>query len=101
DIRARHSFADHHAYTRRELANLQAEARRLNARLVTTEKDLVRLQPQPPHIEERSAGARLEGWQREMSLLILRDAASRLPGMRGETDALCVELAFDDAAAVE
>jgi tetraacyldisaccharide 4'-kinase len=43
NIRARHSFADHHVYTRGELARLQAEAHRLKARLVTTEKDLVRL----------------------------------------------------------
>lgn len=45
DIRAWHSFADHHVYTRRELAQLMAEAERLNAQLVTTEKDLLRLRP--------------------------------------------------------
>jgi tetraacyldisaccharide 4'-kinase len=43
NVRARHSFADHHVYTRGELARLEAEAHRLKARLVTTEKDLVRL----------------------------------------------------------
>jgi tetraacyldisaccharide 4'-kinase len=43
DIRAQHAFPDHHAYTRRELANLRSEARRLGARLVTTEKDMARL----------------------------------------------------------
>jgi tetraacyldisaccharide 4'-kinase len=43
DIRAWHSFADHHVYTRRELAQLIAQAQRLNAHLVTTEKDLMRL----------------------------------------------------------
>jgi tetraacyldisaccharide 4'-kinase len=43
DIRAWHSFADHHLYTRREIAQLVAEAQRLDAHLVTTEKDLMRL----------------------------------------------------------
>jgi tetraacyldisaccharide 4'-kinase len=101
DIRARHSFADHHLYTRGELARLHADARRSNAQLVTTEKDLVRLQPQPPHPEERANSARLEGWRGELRLPILRDAASRLLRMRGEIDALGVELAFDDAESVE
>lgn len=55
DICARQAFADHHTYTRRELANLHAEARRLNARLVTTEKDLIRLQSGPSHPEEVDA----------------------------------------------
>jgi tetraacyldisaccharide 4'-kinase len=50
DIRARHSFADHHAYTRRELERLQADAHRYNAQLVTTEKDLVRLPPPWPSL---------------------------------------------------
>jgi tetraacyldisaccharide 4'-kinase len=50
DIRARHSFADHHAYTRRELERLQANAHRDHARLVTTEKDLVRLPPPWPSL---------------------------------------------------
>jgi tetraacyldisaccharide 4'-kinase len=43
DIRAWHAFADHHVYTTRELAQLIAEAERLHAHLVTTEKDLMRL----------------------------------------------------------
>ena len=43
DIRAWHSFADHHVYTTRELAQLVAQAQRLDAHLVTTEKDLMRL----------------------------------------------------------
>jgi tetraacyldisaccharide 4'-kinase len=99
DISARHSFADHHVYTRGELARLQAEAHRHGARLVTTEKDLVRLLS--PHPEERSAGARLEGSQRDVSVPTLRDAASRLVGVRGDVEALGVELVFDEAAAVE
>jgi tetraacyldisaccharide 4'-kinase len=43
DVRARHAFPDHHVYGRRELIRLQTEARQHSARLVTTEKDLVRL----------------------------------------------------------
>jgi len=37
------AFADHHAYSDSELANLSARAQRLGAQLVTTEKDWVRL----------------------------------------------------------
>jgi tetraacyldisaccharide 4'-kinase len=45
DIRAQHSFPDHHAYTARELASLREQAHGVDAVLVTTEKDLLRLQP--------------------------------------------------------
>jgi tetraacyldisaccharide 4'-kinase len=38
-------FADHHRYSRAELMSLQHEALRLDAKLVTTEKDMMRLQP--------------------------------------------------------
>ncbi len=37
------SFADHHVFTDQEAADLLADAQRLGATLVTTEKDLVRL----------------------------------------------------------
>lgn len=40
---ARHAFADHHRYPRRELERLAAEAEAAGALLVTTEKDWVRL----------------------------------------------------------
>lgn len=40
---SRHSFPDHHPFTERELARLAGEAERANARLVTTEKDLIRV----------------------------------------------------------
>lgn len=40
------AFADHHRYRPDELAALRAEAARLDARLVTTEKDLLRLPPE-------------------------------------------------------
>lgn len=39
----RWAFADHHAYTAQEIADLKVKARAANARLVTTEKDFVRL----------------------------------------------------------
>ena len=53
DIRARHTFADHHTYTHRDFQRLQADAWRHGAQLVTTEKDLVRMPP--PHAEEINA----------------------------------------------
>lgn len=37
------SFADHHAFSEQDAVKLLAQAKRLGARLVTTEKDLVRL----------------------------------------------------------
>ncbi len=39
------SYADHHAYTAAEIARLRAKAASEGARLVTTEKDFVRLTP--------------------------------------------------------
>jgi tetraacyldisaccharide 4'-kinase len=39
----RASFPDHHPYRRREINDLQRQAKQYGARLVTTEKDLVRL----------------------------------------------------------
>lgn len=43
EVAASRSFGDHHYYGEEELAALRAEAGRLDATLVTTEKDLVRL----------------------------------------------------------
>jgi tetraacyldisaccharide 4'-kinase len=43
EIIRRRSFADHHPYRRAEVEALLAEAKRLNARCVTTAKDRVRL----------------------------------------------------------
>jgi len=40
---AAHGFADHHRFTTDEIARLKVEARERNARLVTTDKDAVRL----------------------------------------------------------
>jgi tetraacyldisaccharide 4'-kinase len=44
-IAATRPFPDHHPYRRGELATLAAEAQRLGADLVTTEKDAARLPP--------------------------------------------------------
>jgi tetraacyldisaccharide 4'-kinase len=64
-------FADHHPYRREELAGLAIEAKRLKARLVTTEKDAVRL---PPHYHHRVAvlAVRLR-WQDEAAVEALLD----------------------------
>jgi tetraacyldisaccharide 4'-kinase len=43
NLLATQGFADHHVYTAGEIARLRAKARTLNAELVTTEKDFVRL----------------------------------------------------------
>jgi tetraacyldisaccharide 4'-kinase len=43
NLLATQGFADHHTYTAGEIARLRAKARALNAELVTTEKDFVRL----------------------------------------------------------
>ncbi|HET9149283.1 MAG TPA: tetraacyldisaccharide 4'-kinase [Alphaproteobacteria bacterium] len=45
EIVGRHGFADHYPFRTSEIAALEAEARAENARLVTTEKDHVRLPP--------------------------------------------------------
>jgi tetraacyldisaccharide 4'-kinase len=42
---AKHAFADHHPYRANEIARLRETAARLDARLVTTAKDWVRLPP--------------------------------------------------------
>ena len=44
-VASRHAFADHHRFSTGELARLRARARALDARLVTTPKDFVRIQP--------------------------------------------------------
>lgn len=45
EIAGARAFPDHHAYTQRDLSGLAAEARRLGAALMTTQKDRVRLPP--------------------------------------------------------
>ena len=46
EIVERHAFADHHAYTPDEVMTLVEQAALLEARLVTTAKDIVRLPPE-------------------------------------------------------
>ena len=46
DIVESREYADHHAYTASEIARLKARARCTEAKLVTTEKDYVRLTTQ-------------------------------------------------------
>jgi tetraacyldisaccharide 4'-kinase len=46
DLAGMHSFPDHHRYTSKDADLLLARAKKLNARLVTTEKDFVKL-PEP------------------------------------------------------
>jgi tetraacyldisaccharide 4'-kinase len=43
EIKATRSFPDHHPYTNEDLTTLRNDARRHNALLITTEKDLMRL----------------------------------------------------------
>ena len=50
DLVEGHPFADHHAFSRHDLASLRAAAARRGAQLVTTQKDAVRLGPGNPDI---------------------------------------------------
>jgi len=45
EVRARHAFPDHHPFGENEILRLKSEAAGLNAQLVTTEKDAMRLSP--------------------------------------------------------
>jgi tetraacyldisaccharide 4'-kinase len=98
DIRARRSFPDHHAYTRRELAALVAEAHRLSAQLVTTEKDLAQLQaPHPEEVrrtvsKDRQTGVPLPPFETRSGGALLT--------VRGDADTLAVELVFDNAETI-
>lgn len=46
EIAERHSYGDHHIYSRAEIRDLKERAARAQATLITTEKDLVRLNTQ-------------------------------------------------------
>ncbi len=50
DVTETRTFPDHHVYSAPEIADLRARAETINARLVTTEKDLARLGPMEPPI---------------------------------------------------
>ncbi len=45
DVKALKGFPDHHRYSSQQIARLHAKAKSIGARLVTTEKDYVRLPP--------------------------------------------------------
>jgi tetraacyldisaccharide 4'-kinase len=61
DVVATHEFPDHHAYGDAELAKLGVEAHAVDAMLVTTEKDWVRL---PPSWRNRVRAVKVEvEWQ--------------------------------------
>jgi len=49
ELVATHAFADHHTYESSELASLRAKAEQLDAMLLTTEKDLVRIGADDAH----------------------------------------------------
>jgi tetraacyldisaccharide 4'-kinase len=50
DVAGQRAFADHHPYSRAEIESLIAEAKRDGLTLVTTEKDLARLNDRPEEI---------------------------------------------------
>jgi tetraacyldisaccharide 4'-kinase len=93
DIRGRHSFADHHMYTGRDVARLHAVAHSLGAQLLTTEKDLVRIPL--PHPEEVRRTVSKDG-QDQPPLPPFETRLSALLRVRGGVDAMPVELVFDD-----
>ena len=67
----RSAFADHHAFTARELADLELKAKAAGAVLVTTPKDAVRL---PAGMAVKVAGVRLV-WESEAAIEALLDEA--------------------------
>jgi tetraacyldisaccharide 4'-kinase len=67
----RMAFADHHAFTDRELAGLETKAQAVGAVLVTTPKDSVRL---PAGMAIQVVGVRLV-WESEAAIETLLDEA--------------------------
>lgn len=73
-IRARRAFADHHPFTRTEIQELAAQADTEKARLVTTEKDIVRV-PQDLQSMVQVLTVRLQ-WENNGDLLDMIDQAN-------------------------
>jgi tetraacyldisaccharide 4'-kinase len=73
ELVGRVAFADHHAFTATELTRLEAEARALNAVLVTTPKDAVRL---PTGLHVVVVSVRLV-WDDEAAIDALLDEIAR------------------------
>jgi tetraacyldisaccharide 4'-kinase len=78
DLVARRAFADHHRYGAGDLARLEALARRHDARLVTTEKDAVRLPPDAPPVEVVPVRLVFAGAESLGATLAVRLEAARL-----------------------
>jgi tetraacyldisaccharide 4'-kinase len=77
-LAARREFADHHAYTRADVASLVEEARRVGATaLVTTEKDAVRLPALPADAPD--AFALRQAVEPETPETLLRWLAAKVP----------------------
>jgi tetraacyldisaccharide 4'-kinase len=80
---ARHAFADHHPYRLAEITALQRQAEALDALLVTTEKDMVKitsflplLRPKLPQPEALPVGLVLPVEDAEELLRLMRDAVA-------------------------
>lgn len=81
ELAATHAFPDHHAFTAADARRLLDEARALGARLVTTEKDHVRLASDPAlrALAEASAPLAVRLTMPEVSRLALLDLLRALP----------------------
>jgi tetraacyldisaccharide 4'-kinase len=73
-----YAFADHHPYHPKEIAELQAEAEKQDAALITTSKDIVRV---PPRSRAAIGVLRMMvTWEDEVALLrIIAPAAEGAP----------------------
>jgi tetraacyldisaccharide 4'-kinase len=78
-VAAARAFPDHHPYAARDLEALLRQAEALNARLVTTPKDAVRLPP-AFHARVTVIGVGL-AWERADEVESLLDAALTAPGL--------------------
>jgi tetraacyldisaccharide 4'-kinase len=78
-VLARHGFADHHPYSDTEIMALAERASAMNAKLVTTEKDAVRLSPEARPMVE-AVGVSLEFADEAALERVLRPALRPVPG---------------------
>ena len=106
---AREGFADHHAYTRDELARLTAKAQSLGAILVTTPKDAVRLPDgmsegisrAMPGGQSASMAAGMSAGTRAGLVSGLPDRISTGTQVVGNGRVVSVRLMWEDEAAVD
>jgi len=81
-ILARHAFADHQPYSSAMLAPILAEADRLGAQILTTEKDWVRI---PKELRDRIAALAVRvSWDSASEVEVLLDRLSTHRATRGE-----------------